>query len=68
MFAFLTLSKRSKEAADRRATELFTERELGRAGSGPGPVPRNDGSGPERVDSDRRRSWRVSNLWKRSHI
>lgn len=68
LFAFLTLSKRSKEAADRRATELFTERELGRPGSGPGQAPRNDASGPERVDPDMLRSWRVSKLCKRSHI
>ncbi len=67
LFAFLTLSRRSKEAADRRAVELFAERELGRPGSRPGVVPGIDTSFPDRTDPEGPRSWRVSSVCQHSH-
>ena len=46
LITFLTLSRRSKERAERRAMELFTERELSRPAPAPRPTLPNGTSAP----------------------
>ncbi len=58
LIAFLTLSRRSKERADKRAMELFTERELSRPAPAPVPVPHNGAGAPEDGKAAPAQEWR----------
>ena len=58
LIAFLTLSRRSKEQADRRAMELFTERELSRPASEPTSVPQNGADAPGNGEAAPAQPWR----------
>ena len=59
LMAFLALSRRSKEQADARARDLFTERELARPvpGQGPGLAPQNGVNAPETGEADPAQGW-----------
>ena len=64
LIAFLALSRRSKERAERRAMELFTERELSRPAPAPSPALQNGAGAPETGEATpvqpwRERTWQV---------
>lgn len=59
LVAFLVLSRRSKEKADKRASELFMQEELSRTGAGPGPVSGAESGGPDESVPRRERRWQV---------
>ncbi len=60
LWAFLALSKRSKENADRQALEIFTKQELSRPAPGSDPSPEPGASAAD--ESRRERRWQAGHL------
>lgn len=58
LVTFLTLSRRSKEQADKRAMELFTKRELSRPASEPTSVPQNGAAAAGNGEAAPAQPWR----------